>query len=408
MIVKKYLISFLLVTHFVKAGPALVQLAINVKDKTCFSFFPGDEHVSFYLKTPENWKTFPVGFNSQVSTSFGICNYSNKEVNDCCTTLGFKLLSKSEVELLLTRRDYQDPSIVRDKSPINNQLKVFQEKNQVSTGNDKLQKSNSFLDYKNWILYFILLYTFVFLFLLFKIFKRIQNSKEKEIKNVSLKLLFLLKIYPVICVFLAIFQSYVLLKSDFEKIGILAFIYIISLDIIIVLFSTSISILVSLIGVLYQKELFFAPLLIVNLYLSFNIHVLLPKFFNSYRELAVTPKINKEKKLYSEQMKTWPKSLDISNLPKEMSLLLRDDKKVEFRNLFPIKIYLTLKAKNLSKDKPAKYDPLWEYCQLAYDVPLNSQASAIFDTKECVFQIEQRGFSIMITSDIGYSAISNQ
>ena len=164
----------------------------------------------------------------------------------------------------------------------------------------------------------------------------------------------------------------------------------------------------SLVGVLYKKELFFTPLLIINLYFSFKAHILIPKIFNSYREVTVIPKINKEKQLYSEQMKTWPKNLDVSHLPEQMILLFRDDKRVEFRNLFPIKIYLTLKAKNLSRNKQAKYDPFLESCQLAYDVPLDPQASVIFDTNQCAFQIDKRGFSIMIRSDIGYSAFSRE
>jgi hypothetical protein len=390
-----FLILLLGFDFVANAAPMPAQLAINSDKKVCFAFFPGDEHFSVSLKDRQNWKTYSFGFQKIIVTPFGKCHFEQGELKDCCQKLGFTLLSNDEAGAYLEKQTILNPSA--QSGPINQPIPEPETlKNKKS---DELPKSQ--------ILYFlfVVFMNLILLFLIANISKKIKNSNESK-RNIAYAAL-ISTFFPSFVLLITFFKSYHSAMSDPHTQNVVVAIFIAGFNSLIMSVVSFTIVVICLLAILYELSLIIIPLLMAGLYLGFNANRIIPQFFQLYQKKIVQPQIEMKKKNYLLDINSWPRKLDLANLPPQIKLEWKNRSSIVLKNMFPMKISVTIKLFNPRAHLITKYDPLLESCQIFYQQEIESQATIEGNVSQCQFEIDQKLMELSIYSDIGYSAFSD-
>lgn len=394
------IIIILLVGCYSYSAPAAERLAIHKEKKECFVYFPGDENYSVTFKNLGEWRLYVSGFNNKVITSYGECDFSQIRLQDCCAKLGLKLLTEDESKTYLKEKKWHKKSDSGAAiKPILNDL------NGAKAGMDDL--SMNFVSYVVIGLLGIIVGG-LFLYLRLSLLKKIKNQNNSN--KISFFLIFIYGVYPIICVGIAFFKTYGLVMSNPSTANVIAAIFMAVVTSLVVLVTTLVFSLLSLYFVSLKQIMIAVVLLLVNFIFSVGSLDYIMDITKNYNQKYVKPKLEQQKIKYAEEMKLWPKTINVDNLPKQLEVSWISEKEFTFKNLFPVKIYLNLRVKNLDKsvnsNKPYKAE--LDYCEPAYDVPLEANEVIKLDTNKCAFPVNRKGFILRIRSDIGYSAMSDE
>lgn len=400
MIIRIILFIILAAKCYSYSAPAAERLALHKEKKECFVYFPGDENYSVTFKNLGDWRLYVSGYNNKVITSYGECDYSQTKLQDCCAKLGFKLLTEEESKAYLKEIKWHKKStsgaIIKP---------TFNDFVGTKAGPDGL--SVSFVSYVVIGLLGIIVGG-LFLYLRLSLLKKIKNQNSSN--KLSLFLVFIYGIYPIICVGIAFFKTYGLVMDNPSTANIIAAIFMAVFIALVVLVTTLIFSLLSLFFVSLRQNIIAAILLLINLIFSISSLEYIIDITKTYNQKYVKPKLEQQKMQYAQEMKLWPKTINYANLPKQIEVAWLSDKEFTVKNLFPVKIYLNLRIKNLDKlaNSNQPYKTELDYCEPAYDIPIEPNEMVKLATSKCAFPVSHKGFGIRIRSDIGYSAMSEE